>query len=161
VRQAWDPVQELDRIEQSDIAELVNPDEVPEADARDERRLLGIAQQMLAQSSLVDETKYARCIDELHGEKGEHVRRIQAQRYGAAALQAKIFGFLPKPMRQWLTRNVTRMFLRDVNDLFVDKTKGGRMFDSLRERLRAGKGPFVLVAHSQGTMIAYRVLMEQ
>jgi subtilisin family serine protease len=160
VRQAWNPKEELDRIVQSDIAELVNPDDAG-ADARDERRLRGIAQQMLDQSSLVDEAKYERCIDELHGEKGEHVRRIQAQRYGAAALQAKIFGFLPKPMRQWLTRNVTRMFLRDVNDLFVDTAKGGRMFDSLRERLRSGKGPFIVVAHSQGTMIAYRVLMEQ
>ena len=64
------------------------------------------------------------CAEELQGEKGEHVRRIQAQRYGAAALQAKIFNFLPRPMRQWLTRNVTKMFLRDVNDLFVDKAKG-------------------------------------
>ena len=161
VRQAWDPQDELNRIVQSDIAELVSPDEVPDANPRDERRLRGIAQQMLGDNSLVDDAKYERYIEELHGEKGEHVRRIQAQRYGAAALQAKIFGFLPKPMRQWLTRNVTRMFLRDVNDLFVDKTKGGKMFDSLRERLRAGKGPFVVVAHSQGTMIAYRVLMEE
>jgi len=161
VRQAWDPQDELNRIVQSDIAELVSPDEVPDANPRDERRLRGIAQQMLGENSLVDEAKYERCIEELHGEKGEHVRRIQAQRYGAAALQAKIFGFLPKPMRQWLTRNVTRMFLRDVNDLFVDTTKGGKMFDSLRERLRAGKGPFVVVAHSHGTMRAYRGLMEE
>ena len=35
------------------------------------------------------------------------------------------------------------------------------MFDSLRERLRAGNGPFVVIAHSQGTMIAYCVLMEK
>ena len=30
------------------------------------------------------------------GPEGEQVRRIQAQRYGAAAMQAKIFGFLPR-----------------------------------------------------------------
>ena len=34
------------------------------------------------------------------------------------------------------------------------------MRESLRERLRSGGGPFVVVAHSQGTMIAYCVLME-
>ena len=116
---------------------------------------------MLAETPLVNEAEYARCAEELQGEKGDQARRIRAQRYGATALQAKIFNFLPKPMRQWLTRNVTRMFLRDVNDLFVDKPKGARMFDSLRERLRSGSGPFVVVAHSQGSMIAYCVLMEQ
>src|ERR671912_983621 len=50
VRQAWDPQDELNRIVQSDIAELVNPEEVPDADARDERRLTGIAEKMLGES---------------------------------------------------------------------------------------------------------------
>ena len=47
-----------------------------------------------------------------------------------------------------------------MNDLFVDKEKGNRMRESLRERLRAGGGPFIVISHSQGTMIAYTVLME-
>src|SRR5690349_19867009 len=59
-----------------------------------------------------------------------------------------------------MPRYVTKMFLRDVNDLFVVKVNGERMRETLRERLRAGGGPFVLIAHSQGTMIAYTVLME-
>ena len=160
VRQVWDPQDELARVREADIAELVGPDAGTEVDAQDAERLTSIAAKMLGETPLVNETKFAECTAELRGEAGEHVRRIQAQRYGAAALQAKIFNFLPKPMRQWLTRNVTKMFLRDVNDLFVDKAKGARMFESLRERLRSGNGPFVVVAHSQGTMIAYCVLME-
>ncbi|HKP16340.1 MAG TPA: S8 family peptidase, partial [Gemmatimonadaceae bacterium] len=160
VRAAWDPAAEMATIERADISELVGPD-APAAGRRDAARLRSIAGKMLTDTPLVNEAEYARCAEELQGEQGEQVRRIQAQRYGAAALQAKIFNFLPKPMRQWLTRNVTKMFLRDVNDLFVDKPKGARMFDSLRERLRAGNGPFVVVAHSQGSMIAYCVLMEK
>ena len=160
VRQEWNPQDELSRIQQADIAELVGPDAPPTADAQDAARLTSIASKMLGETALVNETQFTECLAELRGEQGEHVRRIQAQRYGAAALQAKIFNFLPKPMRQWLTRNVTKMFLRDVNDLFVDETKGARMFESFRERLRSGNGPFVVVAHSQGTMIAYCVLME-
>ena len=160
VRESWDPARELDAVERSEISELAGPGGGPAAGPRDAKRLSAIASKMLGETPLVNEEKFARCAADLHGEKGEHVRRIQAQRYGAAALQAKIFNFLPKPMRQWLTRNVTKMFLRDVNDLFVDKAKGALMFDSFRERLRSGNGPFVVVAHSQGTMIAYCVLME-
>jgi pimeloyl-ACP methyl ester carboxylesterase len=160
VRETWEPAKEIDAVDRSEISELAGEGDGTIATGRDAQRLRSIATRMLGETSLVNEQKYARCADELHGEKGEHVRRIQAQRYGAAALQAKIFNFLPKPMRQWLTRNVTKMFLRDVNDLFVDKAKGARMFDSLRERLRSGNGPFVVVAHSQGTMIAYCVLMD-
>ena len=160
VRQVWDPQDELARVREADIAELVGPDAGTTADARDAARLTSIATKMLGETPLVNEAKFAECAAELRGEEGEHVRRIQAQRYGAAALQARIFNFLPKPMRQWLTRNVTKMFLRDVNDLFVDREKGARMLESLRERLRSGSGPFVVVAHSQGTMIAYCVLME-
>src|SRR5258705_9866061 len=115
---------------------------------------------MLCEGSLAGDEKSGHPSVVPRGEKGERLRRIQARRYGPSAAPAKIFGFLPRPMRQWLTRNVTRMFLRDVGDLFVDKDKGERMRESLRERLRAGGGPFVVIAHSQGSMIAYCVLME-
>lgn len=59
-----------------------------------------------------------------------------------------------------LTRLITALFLKDVNDFFFDKTRREAMKDRLRERLAAGNGPFVLVAHSQGTMIAWSVLHE-
>ena len=93
--------------------------------------MTSLANKMLGQSNLPDDEKFGRLIVDLRGTKGEHLRRIQAQRYGPSSVQAKIFDFLPRPMRQWLTRNVTRMFLRDVNDLFVDKAKGNVMLESL------------------------------
>ena len=160
VRQEWDPRAELAQVKE-DIGELVGRTTSAAPQSKDERRLGAIAAKMLGEGKLVQDAAYQSAIEQLHGAKGASVRRIQAQRYGASAVEAKIFGFLPRPMRQWMTRNVTRMFLRDVNDLFVDPERGKLMRDSLRERLRAKGGPFVVVAHSQGTMIAYCVLMEE
>lgn len=71
--------------------------------------------------------------------------------------QAKILP-LPRAVREWITRQLVRAFLRDVRDFFYDEAKREAMAESLRERLRVGGGPFVVVAHSQGTMIAYDVL---
>jgi hypothetical protein len=116
---------------------------------------------MLEKSALANDDQYEKLAAELSGSVGTSTRRLQAKHYGAAAVQAKVFGgILSRPLRQWLTRNLTRMFARDVNDLFVEKAKGERMRESLRERMRAGGAPFVVVAHSQGSMIAYCVLME-
>jgi hypothetical protein len=160
VRAPWDTERERSHMEEH-VTELVGgPDEplVPPVEAD---RLRGLADKMLGDTPLTNDAVYEELENELKGPAGSQVRRIQAQRYGASAVQAKVFGFLPRPMRQWLTRNVTKTFLRDVNDLFVDKQKGERMRESLRERLRAGGGPFVVIAHSQGTMIAYTVLMEE
>jgi len=159
VSAAWSPQAELAKL-QPDIQDLTGAPTPRARASRDSQRLTRLAQKMLGQSNLPDDERFGQLAVDLRGGKGEHLRRIQAQRYGASSVQAKIFDFLPRPMRQWLTRNVTRMFLRDVNDLFVDKAKGAVMLESLRERLRAGGGPFVVVAHSQGTMIAYAVLME-
>jgi pimeloyl-ACP methyl ester carboxylesterase len=65
---------------------------------------------------------------------------------------------LPGPLRRWITRKLTRAFARDVNDfLFVDERRE-IMRRSLRDRLESGGGPFVVIAHSQGSMIAYDVL---
>ena len=59
-----------------------------------------------------------------------------------------------------LTRLLTALFLKDVNDFFFDSARRKAMKDRLRERLDAGNGPFVVVAHSQGTMIAWSLLQE-
>ncbi len=158
-RAEWNPKGEIESVK-DDIDDIVRSPHETYATKVEERRLRRIAEKMLTSSPLTDDTKYEGIASQLGGPKGAEARRIQAQRYGVAAVRAQIFGFLPRPLRQWMTRKVTRMFLRDVNDLFVDKVKGERMRDSLRERLRAKGGPFILVAHSQGTMIAYTVLME-
>jgi subtilisin family serine protease len=47
-----------------------------------------------------------------------------------------------------------------VNDFLFRKERRDAMREALMERLRAGGDPFVVVAHSQGSMIAYDVLRE-
>lgn len=59
-----------------------------------------------------------------------------------------------------LTRLLTGLFLQDVHDFFFDDNRRKQMRDALRNRLLAGNGPFVVVGHSQGSMIAYSVLQE-
>lgn len=76
---------------------------------------------------------------------------------GAMRVGAKILP-LPGFLRRIVVRHLTRAFLRDVNDFFFSADRRKAMTDSLVERLSAGGGPFVIVAHSQGTMIAYEVL---
>jgi hypothetical protein len=56
------------------------------------------------------------------------------------------------------TRLATRMFLADVHDFFFVEERRTYMRERLLERLEPGGGPFVIVAHSQGSMIAYDVL---
>jgi subtilisin family serine protease len=76
----------------------------------------------------------------------------------ALSVDAKVLPFLPEFMRNWITRQLTRAFLRDVNDYFYVDARREVMRKSLMERLDVGGGPFVVVAHSQGSMIAYDVL---
>ncbi len=59
-----------------------------------------------------------------------------------------------------LTRLLTSLFLKDVNDFFFDKVRRERMKARLLERLSAGNGPFVVIAHSLGSVIAYSLLLE-
>jgi subtilisin family serine protease len=59
-----------------------------------------------------------------------------------------------------LTRLITSLFLKDVSDFFFDQDRRERMKARLRERLTAGSGPFVVVAHSLGSVIAYSLLLE-
>ncbi len=65
---------------------------------------------------------------------------------------------LPAFVRRRISWLTTRLFLRDVNDFLFEPERRQPMLDSVLERLRSGGGPFVVVAHSQGTMIAYDVL---
>ena len=76
----------------------------------------------------------------------------------AASVEAKVFPFLPQPIREWITRQLVRAFLRDVNDYMYVDARRDVMKKSLLDRLDVGGGPFVVVAHSQGSMIAYDVL---
>jgi subtilisin family serine protease len=75
------------------------------------------------------------------------------------AVGAKVLP-VPAPVRRWVTQRLTETFLRDVNDFFYVEARRKEMEDSLIERLQAGGGPFVVVGHSQGSMIAYKVLAQ-
>lgn len=76
-----------------------------------------------------------------------------------AGVGAKVLP-LPEGARRWVTRLLTELFLRDVRDFFFDAGKRGAMEQSLRERLEVGGGPFIVIGHSQGSMIAYQVLRQ-
>lgn len=67
---------------------------------------------------------------------------------------------LPEGMRRWVTRLVSELFLKDVRDFFFDAQQREVMEQSLRERLDVGGGPFIVIGHSQGSMIAYHVLRQ-
>jgi hypothetical protein len=79
-----------------------------------------------------------------------------AKRVGAKKVGAKGVDDVNFP--DFFTRFVTGLFLKDVRDFFFDEDRRAHMERRLLERLEAGNGPFVIVAHSQGTMIAYSVL---
>ena len=70
--------------------------------------------------------------------------------------RAKVLPF--KPVRAIVTRLITRLFLHDVRDFLFDAEKRAGMEDTLRRRIAAGGGPFIVIAHSQGSMIAYDLL---
>lgn len=82
-----------------------------------------------------------------------------AASFSSADVSAKILP-LPGFLRKWITRKLTRAFLRDVNDFFFNEERRNYMRQSLIDRLEAGGGPFVVIAHSQGTMVAYDVLRQ-
>jgi hypothetical protein len=73
------------------------------------------------------------------------------------SVRAKVLPF-PDPFRRIIAEALTRAFLRDVNDFLFDAQRRDAMEQPLLDRLSAGGGPFVVVAHSQGSMIAYDVL---
>lgn len=66
-------------------------------------------------------------------------------------------GLLDK-VNEILLKLISAALLQDVHDFFFDKKRREAMERSLLDRMESGGGPFVVVAHSQGSMIAYEVL---
>ena len=83
---------------------------------------------------------------------------------GASGVRASgVHGYilpLPPAFRRWITRKLTRAFMRDVHDYLFVAERRALMRQSVLERLEPGGGPFVVIAHSQGSMIAYDVLSQ-
>jgi hypothetical protein len=88
-----------------------------------------------------------------------HVAPARPDRVDAWGAEGLILP-LPEPLRRWITRKLTRAFARDVYDFLFIPSRRAIMRRSLTDRLESGGGPFVIIAHSQGTMIAYDVLSE-
>ncbi len=82
-----------------------------------------------------------------------------AETAAAAGMAAKVLP-LPEALRRFLTRFVTGLFLRDVNDYLFGKQRHQAMLDAVTQRLASG-GPFVVVGHSLGSVIAYEALCRQ
>lgn len=89
----------------------------------------------------------------------ETTRRVDVdpRALGAASYGPRILP-LPRPLRELITRRITKLFLKDVNDFLFVEERREAMRRSLRERLATGGGPFVVIGHSQGSMVAYDVL---
>jgi hypothetical protein len=61
-------------------------------------------------------------------------------------------------LNRMLLKLISAALLQDVHDFFFVPARREQMRKSLLRRMRAGGGPFVVVAHSQGSLIAYDVL---
>jgi len=83
----------------------------------------------------------------------------EAMRVSAREVREKVIP-LPEPARRLISRFLTGMFLEDVHDFLFDKAERTRMCGVLEQRLTAGAGPFIVIAHSQGTMVAYQTLFD-
>lgn len=73
-----------------------------------------------------------------------------------SGLEAKVL-LLPEAARRLVTRLLTGLFLRDVKDYLFNEARHQAMIDAVEERLASG-GPFVVVGHSLGSVIAYEAL---
>jgi len=71
----------------------------------------------------------------------------------AAAVEAQSW-------HDWYGAGVIRLSMPDVYDFLYRPEKHARMVHSVIECLTTGGGPFVLIAHSQGSMVAYEALLK-
>lgn len=62
------------------------------------------------------------------------------------------------PIPGFVLRLYTELFLKDARDFLFDDTRREVMCRTLRDRLDADSGPFAVIGHSQGSMIAWLVL---
>lgn len=54
----------------------------------------------------------------------------------------------------------SKLFMADVNDFLYNAAKRDAMIRTVKERMKTGGGPFVVIGHSQGSMVTYQALME-
>jgi subtilisin family serine protease len=76
---------------------------------------------------------------------------------GGAGPGAKVLP-LPEGLRRWTTKLLTKIFLKDVRDFLYVPAERARMEASVTERLGPEGGPYIVIGHSQGSMVAYEAL---
>ncbi len=88
-------------------------------------------------------------------------RKLLAGPDGRGA-QAKAVGtkILPELIRRPVTEWLTKTFIEDTAAYFFDPDQRRDIQQRLRQILLAGVGPYVVVGHSQGSIIAYDVLRD-
>jgi len=93
----------------------------------------------------------------------QYVARLEA-RYGLSETANARGGpkkkILPAPLREPVARWLMKRFIRDTAAYFFDAQKREAIRERLRAQLDSDLGPYVIVAHSQGTIVAYDVLRE-
>jgi subtilisin family serine protease len=84
-------------------------------------------------------------------------QQVSADRKRVNRVGKKILpGFIRKPVVEWLTKT----FIEDTAAYFFDAEQRESMRQRLRQILLAQTGPYIVIAHSQGSIIAYDVLRE-
>lgn len=134
-------------------------------DQRDEGPMLNLAEQRVLGALGIDPS--VRDLGKLADSLAESEEERQMLRQMLAELEAGTPGpgtpavkGIASGLNRILLKMVSAALLQDVHDFFFVASERERMRRSLQERLQAGGGPFVVVAHSQGSMIAYDVLRE-
>ncbi|MCB0713536.1 MAG: S8 family peptidase [Ignavibacteriae bacterium] len=87
----------------------------------------------------------------------KNTQKVEEGTFTTAEFRPKILP-LPEFMRGWISQKITRAFLRDVHDFLFREDRRKAMEETLRERLRSSGRSVVVIAHSQGSLIAYNVL---
>jgi len=85
---------------------------------------------------------------------------VRAQRSGGRRASGYGPRILPAPLRRAFTRWVTQLFIRDTYQYFYDLAQQRAIRDRLATVLGSLPAPVIVVAHSQGAIIAYDVLHE-
>ncbi len=84
----------------------------------------------------------------------------EAARQDAAMGGPAVLSMEAKGLWSPVTALFTKAFLADVNDFLFNQGKRARMVQTVKDRVSTGGGPFVVIGHSQGSMVTYQALME-
>jgi subtilisin family serine protease len=123
----------------------------------DLRRPLSDAEIIEESKLLVPDTPEAQAFAEAAARQilnQESERAIRARQ-----VQAKL-RLLPDPVRGKITEWVTTTFIQDAAAYFFDAEQKAQIQQRLRQILIPEKGPYVVIGHSMGSIIAYDVLRQ-